>query len=764
MSPVMNRSAILLLVAACSSGGGKNQVVGGALGTTHESSGLDTAGGAKSDPFLPFRSQFANPGGMWLPEQMTLAAHVERFQKMGVKLDPKLLADPLGVPLSAVVQLPGCTGTFVSGQGLIVTNHHCVQGALAHNSTEQENLVENGFLAKTKADERNAGPSQRVLIAQGFKDITKDMRDGLDKIKDPVAREHEQQKRLKKQLAQCEKGRAGVRCQVSGFFRGGKYLLIEALEIRDLRMVYMPPRSVGRYGGEIDNWAWPRHTGDFAFYRAYVGRDGKPADYSRDNVPFVPKHFVPVSDKGLRPGDFVMLTGYPGTTSRTATALETHHDVEWKYPYLIAHLKERYQILESHLKSPGETGIKATVGLQFVQNYLEKYQGVLKGLTSGDLLTRKDALDKQVKQWSAQQGKEAYKAAIEKLEQLQSEHQRTARQEYDRDTAFTGSSLLKSAVSITRWAEQRAKPDAERKPGYQDRDVARALASAKSATKQYDRTLDRATFRLALVRALQLPEAERPWLNVLLDAKKNVKVTEALIDKTLDAWYAKASLEDEKLRLDLLQKGTLAQLKASKDPFVKAAQRIWPAVLAAEKQDDAHDGELLLVTPYYVEAMREVLGGMLAPDANSTLRITYGTVRSLKPGSKDAADIPFTTASQILAKDKGAEPFDMPKPVLEAIKAKKFSTYADPALNDLPVNYLSDLDITNGNSGSSTLNDRGELVGLAFDGNIEGVASDVVFNSASSRSIHVDSRYMLWIMDTSGADHLITEMGLTPRL
>jgi hypothetical protein len=294
----------------------------------------------------------------------------------------------------------------------------------------------------------------------------------------------------------------------------------------------------------------------------------------------------------------------------------------------------------------------------------------------------------------------------------------------------------------------------------------RAIAGQKGFAKQFDRTLDRAGFRLALVRATQLDEKDRLWLNTLLDVKKGTKIDEALIDKTLDAWYKATTLEDEKLRLELLEKGTTKQLKASKDPFVKAAQRIWATVKAEEKKTDARSGDSMLATPYYADAMRQVLGGVLAPDANSTLRITYGTVKSFKPDSKDPADWPFTTASQLVAKDKGAEPFDAPKAQLDAIKAKKFGPYADPALGgELPVDFLSDLDITGGNSGSPTLNNKGELVGLAFDGNKEGVASDVVFNPGPTRTIHVDARYMIWQMDAvDGADHLIKEMGLTPSL
>ncbi|MGN6103589.1 MAG: S46 family peptidase [Kofleriaceae bacterium] len=772
----MKRKAILggVLFAAACSGGSKTQTTGGTLGSTHDTSGVAQTGGAgagatpaaATDPNLPFRQQYSNPGGMWMPSQMTLPGHVETFQKMGVKLDAKVLADPLSAPLAAVVSLGGCTASFVSSEGLIVTNHHCVQGPLQLNSTPEANLVETGFLAKTRADEKSAGPAQRVFVAQAFKDVTHEMLDGLEKIKDPGARKLEQEKRLKQQIASCEKDRPGIRCQVSGFFRGGQYILIENLEIRDVRLVYVPARSVGNYGGEIDNWAWPRHTGDFSFYRAYVGKDGKPADYSPDNVPFQPKHFLKVSDKGLRPNDFVMITGYPGSTSRTETAMETRHNVEWRYPYLIAYLKERYQLAESFLKAPGETAIKAAVAKQGVQNGLEKYEGVLKGLTSGDLLQRKIDLDKKVKEWAAQPGKEAFKAAIEKNEKLIAEDQRTARVDFERNIVFGGSRLLGTALNLTRWAEERSKKDAERKPGFQDRDMPRNVAAQKQFLKQYDRTLDRAQFRLSLVRAAQLPEADRPWLATLLGAKKGAAIDEALIDKTLEAWYGAQQLEDEKLRLDLLQKGTLQQIKTSKDPFVQAAQRIWATYKAQEKKDDAEAGELMLVAPFYASAMREVLGGLLSPDANSTLRITYGTVKSFKPASKDPADWPFTTASQILTKDKGKDPFDAPKKLLEAVKAKKYGPYGDPTLGgELAVNFLSDLDITGGNSGSPTLNDKGELVGLAFDGTIEGVASDVVFNGETTRTIQVDARYMLWNMDLlDGADHLLKEMGIEPRL
>ena len=718
-----------------------------------------TPAAAPADPQVAARRAYANPGGMWMPQQMTLPGHAQTFAKLGVKIDPKTLADPLAAPLGAIVRLGGCSASFVSPDGLVVTNHHCVQSALQINSTPENNLVENGFLAKTRADEPSAGPAQRVFVAQAFTDVTEAVRGGLEQIADPVKRKEESEKRIKQQIAACEKGRPEVRCNVAAYFRGGMYILIEELEIRDVRLVYVPARSIGNYGGEIDNWRWPRHTGDFAFYRAYVGKDGKPADHAKDNVPYRPKHFLKVSDAGLRPSDFVMIAGFPGRTNRTKTSLEVQHDVEWFYPYFIELAKQRYAIAEAHLKAPGETAIKAGVLKQRTQNGLEKISGVLKGLTSGDLLQRKAALDAQVKQWAAQPGREQHAAALAKLEKLILEEQRSARADFDRSVAFSGSQLLATALSVTRWAEERAKPDADRKAGYQERDLRPALSSQKQMTRQYDATLDRALFRLALVRALELPAAERPWLPLLLGAKRGQKLDAALIDKTLDTWYRTSKLADEKLRLDLLQNGTTRKLAASKDPFVRAAQRVWKLYKDAEQREDARTGELMLVAPLYADAMREVLGGLLAPDANSTLRITYGTVKAFKP-----ADPPFTTGSQILQKNTGKEPFDAPEPLLAALRAKDFGPYA-MSDGELPVNFLSDLDTTGGNSGSAVLNDKGELVGLNFDSTIEGVASDVVFDGSVTRKIHVDVRYMLWVIDKiEGADHLIEEMGLRPRL
>jgi hypothetical protein len=767
MDSEMKATAILcgLVLAACGSGT-RSPNPGQTARAAPPAQAAEPA--ASVDPALGFRLQYTDPGGMWLPQQMALPIHVETFRNMGVALDARTLADPLAAPLGAVISIPGCSASFVSPDGLIVTNHHCAQSALQVNTDKKagQNLLEDGYLARTWADEKPAGPAQRVLIAQAFKDVTRQVRDGLDQIADPAARKEASERRLKALLAACEKDRPGVRCSVRAYFGAGMYIQTENLEIRDLRLVYAPARAVGNYGGEVDNWHWPRHTGDWAFLRAYVGKDGNPAEYSPDNVPYHPKAYLQVSTAGVHPGDFVMVTGYPGNTRRTRTATDIHHEVEWTLPYRIAYTEERYRIAESHLTDDGETGTKATVMKQQAQNVLAKDRGVLAGLTRGELLARKDALDRKIKEWADQPGREAAKQAIDKLEQIGAEQRRTARVDYDRRTAFEGSRLMAAAIALTHWAEERAKKDEDRKQNFQDRDLQPALAAQRQFARTYDRTLDRAVFRLVLVRALQLPEADRPWLATLLDARRGARIDEAVIDRTLDAWYAAQQLEDEKLRLALLQTGTLAQLRASRDPFLRAAQRIWPVITAEDKREDARAGELLLVTPAYVDAMNQVLGGQLAPDANGSLRVTYGTVKSLRPESRDPEDWPVTTASQLAAKDTGAPPFKAPGKLLAAIKARNYGPYGDPQLGgELAIDFLSDLDATGGNSGSPTLNSKGELVGLQFDSNLEGVASDVVFNPATTRSISVDARYMIWTLDLlDGGDHLLKEMGLPSQI
>ncbi|MCB0406135.1 MAG: S46 family peptidase, partial [Bdellovibrionales bacterium] len=272
----------------------------------------------------PEPAKFENPGGMWMPVQM--GAHAETLRKLGLRYDPAQLTDPLAHPLGAIVWLGGCSASFVSKTGLIITNHHCIQSALQYNNGD-EGLIENGYLAKNQSEELWAGPGSHVLVTTAFTDVTKIVLKDIEQIEGDEARYEEIKKRINELTEACEVGKTDTRCQVSSFFEGAQFFQIEQLEIKDVRLVYSPHQGVGFFGGFDDNWRWPRQAGDYGFLRAYVGPDGKPAKYSPNNVPYIPTHTLRLPSQALNAGDLVMVTGYPGTTDRFKTADEVEDDV-----------------------------------------------------------------------------------------------------------------------------------------------------------------------------------------------------------------------------------------------------------------------------------------------------------------------------------------------------------------------------------------------------------------------------------------------------
>jgi hypothetical protein len=754
---------VLLFLAAC--GGGTPRATGGGGGGGEPVGGGEVTPPASDpvDPRLARREGFANPGGMWMPRQM--AEQAELLAELGLEIEATRLADLTAAPLSAVVSLGGCTGSFVSPEGLVITNHHCVQGALQLNSTPEQNLVETGFLAATRADEKPAGATQRIYVAQKVTDVSGDMLAGLGEVADPRERALAVEAREKALVAACEKDRPAVKCRISSFFAALEWQLIEYLEIRDVRLVYVPSRAVGNYGGEIDNWAWPRHTGDFSFMRAYVGKDGQPADPSPDNVPYQPAAYLELGTQGVASNDLVFVAGYPGRTSRLQTAAELRRATEWTYPRYIEKGNQRMALLEKLQAEPGETAIKAGVMRQSVQNGLEKFGGILDTLLASDLIDRKEADEQGLRAWAGEDaGRQRYLDALDKVGTKLAAMWTVENQEEAWKDAVYASNLLGQAIFFVRWAHEQEKPDAERKPGFQERDRSLVVAGQKTFAKRFDATIDRAMWKLMLTRAAADPAAAS-WLRPMLGLGKKAKVDEKAIDKALDGFYAKTKLADEQVRLALLD-ATPAKLKKSKDPFVKLAVALYPRIAKMIERDEADRGELLLLSPVHAEGVLAYAGGMVAPDANSTLRVSYGIVRGYRPNPDADPYVPFTTLTEIAAKNTGVEPFDAPKAVLDAAAtAGAGGPYVSAELGTVPVDFLSDVDTTGGNSGSPILDARGRLVGLHFDRNKEGVSSEVYFKAATTRSIATDIRYVLWVADAiDQADHVLREMGVEPAL
>jgi hypothetical protein len=644
-----------------------------------------------------------------------------------------------------------------------------VQGALQYNSTPEKNLIKDGFLAKGRADEKWNGPQARVYVTRAFKDVTAAVLDGLDKIKGDRERFEKIEARQKELVATCEKGRPGIRCSVAKFFEGAQFFQIEQLELRDIRLVYAPAAGIGNYGGEIDNWRWPRHTGDFSFYRAYVAPDGQPADHAAENVPYKPVHHLKLASKPLAEGDLVFVAGYPGRTYRHKTQSEVAEAVDWYYPRRLRFCQEYATLLEGMAAKDKELAIKATPLIRGLNNAMTNTRGQLEGLVKGGLAGQKAKLEADLRAFiDADPARKAkYAGVLEKMASLHDANAKLRERDASLGELLRLPKLPGAAVTLVRMAEERPKADAERKPDYQERNWKRHEQAQQALDKSYTRSMDRALLTLALERIDKLPAADRDVLLTAVLGRKPGKapLKAGEIEKAVNALYEKTTLEDEKVRLKLLSSATTAELRKSKDPLIALALRLRPLEKEQEERDEAYTGAMSLERPRYIAALRELAGGVLAPDANSTLRLTYGTVRGYKPSPDKPAFRPFTTLTEVVSKATGQEPFNAPPALLAAAKARKFGPYIDAKVGDVPVDFLADLHITGGNSGSATLNARGELVGLVFDGNYEAMASDWVFIPPITRSIHVDLRYILWVMDAvDGADGLLKEMGVKPAI
>jgi hypothetical protein len=706
---------------------------------------------------------YEDPGGMWPPTE--LGAHAAKLKELGLEIDPAALTDPLGFPLGAVVSLGNCSASFVSDDGLVITNHHCAVQALQYNSTTAENLYKDGFHAKGRADERFAGPTQHLYVTRAFRDVTREVRDGLEAAKDDAARYKLVEDRVKALVAACEKGRPSVRCSVPAYYGGAEYVLIEQLDIPDLRIVFAPPASLGDFGGEVDNWRWPRHASDFAIYRAYVGPDQQPAPHAAANVPFKPPKRLHLASSPLEAGDLVLVAGYPGRTNRLRVAAEVGEALSFTYPHQMQVFEEGVALLEKVSTTNAITKIKATPTIRQMNNVLGKDHGLVDGLTKGGLAQQKAKLESDLRAFidGDPARKAKYGDAIAKIDAIVA-----ARDKTRDESAFLAETqryvrLFDAALTIVRMAEERPKPDAERDPAFQERNWRRIDQDQIALERRFDRAIDTGLLALGLARDAKLDKARRSPLLAMIAGKG--EPTQASIERGVEQLYAGTKLADTKVRLELLHEATSAELAKSADTMVRLAVAARALYKASEARDHAVEGALLLARPRFVEALRAFLKTPVAPDANSTLRVTYGTVRGYRPKPDAPVYAPFTTADELAAKNTGKDPFDAPKVVLDAIHDKRWGAYSVPGLGgaggsgEVPIDFLADLDITGGNSGSATLNAKGEIVGLVFDGNYEAMASDWLFMPNVTRSIHVDIRCVLWLLDeVFGAKEITAEM------
>ena len=711
--------------------------------------------GVMSLAFMP--ASFAVEG-MFTPDQLPEIS--DDLAATGLELDPSDLTDLTAFPMGAVISLGGCTASFVSPQGLVVSNHHCVRGSIQYNSSEENNYLKDGFLAADMSGEVPAAPGSRVYLTTDVSDVTGDVLEAVSDDMDGRARYDAIEAARKAIIAACE-AEEGYRCQVGEFFGGLQYKLIRQLEIRDVRLVYAPGDNIGKYGGDIDNWMWPRHTGDWGFYRAYVRPDGMPADYSEENVPYTPEHVLSVSAGGLEDGDFVMAAGYPGSTSRYERLAQVEYVFDWYYPTWIDVSQDWVDMIMATAPEGSDARIRYESRLASLNNYIKNRGGQIDGARRVDLVQLRADREAALNAWIAADPSRAHFAdAIASLDTLTEEIAATSKREFWYNYA-TNPDLLGAAYRLYRLANEKTQPDAERESGYQDRDMTFFRQSMERIDRRYDPSVDMAVWEMFLEKYMDGPLSMRvKALDEALELGETYEDGE--IAAKIAPFYEATTLDSAEARVALMG-ASVEELEALDDPFMQLAIALYDTELEMEATDKRQTGELRALKPAYMEAIVEwqrSLGEITYPDANSTLRVTYGSVMGGWP--KDGMYYaPFTTLQGILEKDTGLEPFDAPKEELELIGRQEYGAYALDSLGTVPVNFLTDLDSTGGNSGSATLNGKGELVGLLFDGTIESVNADWHFDPKTTRSIHVDTRYMLWTMEyVNGAGYLIDEMNI----
>ncbi|WP_322399734.1 S46 family peptidase [Massilia luteola] len=683
--------------------------------------------------------------GQWQPHQLPQLK--SELRRIGITIPAERLADLSKHPMSAIVATPGCSASFVSPDGLVVTNHHCGYSAIQRNSTPEHNYIANGFLAKTRADELPGGPSTMVYVTEKVENVTDRVLKGLAPSLSGKERHEQVEGRIKHLIAECESDQA-FRCSVPAFNRGGAYYRVKQLLIRDVRLVYAPANSVGDFGGDIDNYEFPRHVGDFSFLRAYVGRDGRPADPSPDNVPYKSKSFLVVSAEGLKAGDPILLAGYPGRTSRYKLPAEIRFARDVDYPAKVASITADLSVIAAAtMGSPDYTVRYASVA-KSLNNVLKKTRGLLDGFARKDIAAIKDAQDAEFRAWYKHHGT-GPKNLMADLDAAIAADMATMTQETAWHEA-THSDLLTSARTLYRLALEHQKPDAQREAGYQDRDVAFIKARLTRLEQSFVPSVDQARWQSALVRYGKIDPKVRPHgLDALLPSQN-----------ALAPLYKGTALCDTAKRLAWIGRDAEA-FRKSDDTFIQLAVRLHDVGMALEERRKEVDGNLERVVPQYMDAViawKKSQGKPVYPDANGTLRVTYGTVVPYSPRDGIVKG-PFTTVEGILEKQTGKAPFDAPPALLQAIRAKRYDRFRDPVLGTVPVNFLSSADTTGGNSGSAVMNGRGELVGLNFDSTYESITKDWYFDPVITRAIHVDIRYMLWVMkEVDHADNLLREM------
>ncbi len=695
--------------------------------------------------------------GKWTPEQL-LEHDPAWLAELGLEVPPSELWDTeKGGLLEAIVNIGGCSAGLLSADGLVVTNHHCVFSMLQEHSSPDRDLIAGGFLAKERSDELH-GTGVRAAVPHRFTDVTADIEAVAAKAEDDLARYRAIDRRKKELVAECEE-QAFRRCQVAIYDDGVQYQLVEALELPDVRLVYAPPRSVGEFGGEVDNWMWPRHTGDFALVRIYASSENQPAPHAADNRPYQPRRHLQIARQGVKPGSFVLVAGYPARTYRSLIAAEMAERAEGYFPGRAKLFRDWLDLMEAAGESDETARITLADRVKSLANREKNARGQIAGIARGKLLAKKRTGESEVLAWAAENPEHqpatlAYRELEQKVE--------LAAETWDRDFllehADQGPRALHLAVEIARWATEQAKVDLDRHPDYQERHRDKLLNAQRRNQKRLHPATEHELLIDFLFRLANLPETQRlrSVEELLGDGHDREQ-----IGPVVEGLFTSSSILDLEARLAMFDHN-VAELRALRDPLIDFAFDLVDEIVTIEEQAHRFEGAESRLRPIWRRTLRAFLGHPLDPDANRTLRVSLARVDGYRPRDGIRME-PQTSLGGIVEKHVGEPPFDAPQSILDAASEAAKSRWADADLADIPICFLATGDTTGGSSGSPVLNGRGELVGVNFDRVWENVANDFGYNPEIARNVSADVRYLLWMLETiemPGSKALLDELGV----